>query len=85
MNRPIRFFSFLLSLTIAALLLIAAVRYAAAQPTAPTVRYATAFTIQSFDTYRLLTVTRPWRGADRTFEYLFVEVEIGRASCRERV
>lgn len=73
MNRPIRFFSFLLSLTIAALLLIAAVRYAAAQPTAPTVRYATAFTIQSFDTYRLLTVTRPWRGADRTFEYLFVK------------
>ena len=72
MNRPIRFFSFRLSLTFAALLLITA-SGAAAQSTAPDIKYATAFTIQSFDTYRLLTVTRPWRGTDRTFEYLFVK------------
>jgi iron complex transport system substrate-binding protein len=43
-------------------------------PTTQTeLRYATAFTVEYFDHYKVLTVVRPWRNADTTFTYILLQ------------
>lgn len=36
-------------------------------------RYAKAFTVDYFETYKVVTVLEPWRDADRTFTYVLVQ------------
>ncbi len=35
-----------------------------------TISYARGFTIESFDTYKVLSISNPWPGADKTYRYL---------------
>lgn len=41
-------------------------------PNKATVKYAQGFTIEYFDTYKRLTVTQPWSGANESFSYILV-------------
>ena len=46
----------------------------AGYPTAKTeLRYATAFTVEYYENYKILTVLKPWRDADTTFTYILVQ------------
>jgi iron complex transport system substrate-binding protein len=42
-------------------------------PEKASIDYAAGFDIEYFDNYKVVTVTRPWPGADRTFEYVLVQ------------
>jgi iron complex transport system substrate-binding protein len=42
-------------------------------PDKTTVDYAAGFSVEYFDNYKVVTVNRPWPGADRTFEYVLVQ------------
>lgn len=70
---PIRWILMLVFLSV----LIFSARPASAQNETPNesaaaIKYAKAFTIDKYDGYKLLTVVRPWREADREFQYLIV-------------
>ena len=70
---PIRWILMLVFLSV----LIFSARPASAQNETPNesadaIKYAKAFTIDEYDGYKLLTVVRPWREADRVFQYLIV-------------
>ncbi|MEJ2150984.1 MAG: ABC transporter substrate-binding protein, partial [Chloroflexota bacterium] len=42
-------------------------------PQKASIDYAAGFGVEYFDNYKVVTVTRPWPGADRTFEYVLVQ------------
>jgi iron complex transport system substrate-binding protein len=42
-------------------------------PDKATIDHAAGFSVEYFDNYKVVTVSRPWPGADRTFEYVLVQ------------
>lgn len=71
MKRTAYTIRFILAILFSALIFSA--RPAAAQTeTTAEIKYAKAFTIENRDGYKILTVIRPWRNADREFQYLIV-------------